>query len=335
MEVLRWQVSGSSANLHGTFTEVPIGVKAPTWLWIPTDNSTVNGLPVGLERYTGEQSFDLVVANVSSSISSDAIPLPWGGTAGPITLSTGLNDFLVPRSQFLVSPFGQAILLGKGTSYSASSNPPLLDTSEQSLISGFSGSNYMVDLGAYWQNRAIASSPGNITPSTESGTPRLLNGNQQNPLVVEVMAATGAASGNSGGTPTTPGLYNSSDTPPALQAIITLNVTSTDTLDLMLAGLMDNTTGGINGTLQSVTYQLPFLGLGRTVVNAISNFTLPSDGLYAAPTEQLPGPERPLGKLLECGFFCPHDCYGCNRLSRGRSMERGSGRIHLPQPALV
>ena len=125
----RWKSSGAGfrilANLHGTFTEVPIGVKAPTWLWIPTDNSTVNGLPVGLEQYTGEQSFNLVVANVSSSITPTTPSHSLGEVRrAPITLSTGLNDFLVPRSQLLVSPFGQAILLGKGGTLQRSIESP-------------------------------------------------------------------------------------------------------------------------------------------------------------------------------------------------------------------
>jgi hypothetical protein len=56
----------------------------------------------------------------------------------------------------------------------------------------------------------------------------------------------------------------------------------TPTLDLLLAALIDNTTGGanaVNGTLESVTYQIGFLGLNAAVVNAISNATEPIDGL--------------------------------------------------------
>jgi len=160
-------------------------VKAPTWLWLPDDNSTVSALPVGLQRYVGEQSFDLVVVNVSSSssMSSDPIPLPWGGTATHLTLSPGMNDFLIPREQFLDSPFGQAIFLGKSTGYNASQgNPPLIRASEKAYLTPFDGANLMVDLGAYWQNRAILSgTEGNITPATETGTSEYLNGNTSQP----------------------------------------------------------------------------------------------------------------------------------------------------------
>jgi hypothetical protein len=275
-------VSGSAANLHGTMKVVPIGVKAPTWLWVPTDNSTVNGLPVGLERYTGEQAFDLVAVNVSSPVSSDPVPLPWGGTAAAVQLSKGLNNILIPREQFMDSPLGQAILLGQNTSYNTSMGaPPLVGSAEQNLISRFSGSNWMVDLGAYWQNRAISSGPGNITGSSEGGTPV---GNKSE---LQVMAATSASRNNSGGIPSAPSLYNTSDAPAAVQAIVTLNITSNATLDLLLAGLFDNVSGGVNGSFQSITYQVPFLGLDRVVGNALANATWASDGLYGAPTSRI------------------------------------------------
>ncbi|MGB6442415.1 MAG: hypothetical protein WBF81_03870, partial [Thermoplasmata archaeon] len=291
------RVSGSGSvgrsTLFGVLQEVPMGTKAPTWLWVPTDNGTVNGLPVGLQRYTGEQSFDLVVVNVSSSVTSDAIPLPWGGTASGMTLSAGMNDILVPREQFLYSPLGQAIFLGKSTRYNASNGaPPLVGSSEQGYLTGFDGANLMVDLGAYWQNRAIDTNDGTITPSTESGTP------SGNPLEVQVMAATSATDANTGGLPSDPALYSTVGDPSALQSIVTLNVTSTATLDLLLAGLFDNTTGGpnaVNGTFESMTYQVGFLGLNPTVVNAIPNATEPSDGLYGAPASHFPPPPPPSG----------------------------------------
>jgi hypothetical protein len=204
-----------------------------------------------------------------------------------------MNDFLVPREQFLYSPLGQAIFLGKNTSYNASAGaPPLVGSTEQGYLTGFDGSNLMVDLGAYWQNRAITSGPGNITGSTETGTPA------GNPLEVQVMAASSATSDNTGGLPSNPALYSTVGDPSALQSIITLNITSTPTLDLLLAALIDNTTGGayaVNGTLESVTYQVGFLGLNAAVVNAISNATEPNDGLYGAPASHFPPPPPPSG----------------------------------------
>ncbi len=279
-------LEGVCESLTGVFQEVPKGIKAPTWLWVPTDNATVNGLSIGLERYTGEQSFDLVVVNVSSSdlpLTSDPTPLPWGGTASAITLSAGMNDFLVPRGQFLDSPFGQAIFLGNNTSFNASRSLAMVGSSEQGYITGFSGSNPMVDLGAYWQNRAIA-------PGTPAG----------NSLEVQVMAASSATGANTGGLPSDPALYATVGDPSALQSILTMNISSTNStmLDLLLAALLDNTTGGsnaVNGTLKSITYEVGILGLNPTVVNALSNATEPNDGLYAAPASQFPPPPSPSG----------------------------------------
>ena len=60
---------------------------------------------------------------------------------------------------------------------------------------------------------------------------------------------------------------------------------------VLSGGTLDNTTGGpyaVNGTLEAVTYQVGFLGLNGAVVNAISNATDPSDGLWGPPTAVAP-----------------------------------------------
>ncbi len=301
-------------QISGKIQPVWTGYKVPTWLWLPDDNSTGNGLPAGLERYTGEQSFDLVVVNSSSAISSQPIPLPWGGDASyPVSLSPGLNDFLIPREQFFVSPFGQAVLLGKATAYNSSNPyPALVGTSGRGVISHFGGANWMVDLGAYWQNRAInTGTTGNITPSTETGT------SATSYLSVQVMAATQTLWNNTGGIATVSGLYNTSDLPPAVQSVVTLNVTNQTNLDLLIAALYDNTTGGasaVNGTFQSITFTSESLNLLPSVLSAIPNIAVVGDGLYGAPLSVPPPPpssawgnfwnavtsvvETPLGAIL-------------------------------------
>jgi len=277
-------------QIYGNITPEWTGNKVPTWLWLPDDNSTVNGLPAGLERYTGEQSFDLVVVNSSSAITSQPVPLPWGGDAvSPIALAPGLNDFLIPREQFLVSPFGQAVLLGKATAYNSSNPyPVLVGTSGRGVISHFGGTNWMIDLGAYWQNRAInTGTTGNITPSTESGT------SATSYLNVQVMAATQTQWNNTGGVATVSGLYNTSDLPPAVQSIVTLNVTNQTNLDLLIAALYDNTTGGssaVNGTFQSITFASESLNLLPSVLSAMPNIAVVGDGLYGAPVSVPPPP---------------------------------------------
>ncbi len=286
------QNSYSDANISGNFQEVPLEVKAPTWLWLPDTNSTTNGLPLGLERYTGEQSFALVAVDASSSYASDPIPLPWGGDAPALTLSPGMNSFLIPREQFLASPFGQAILLGRNTSYNSTSGAaPLLGPAEQSLISGFGSTNPMVNLGAYWQNRAIANtSAGPLLSTAESGTPLVVN-SQYNPLVVQVLGAPNATASNTGGLPSNPSVYTSVGDPSAIQAIVTLNVTNVSALDLLLAALLDNTTGGpnaVNGTFQPVASYLPSLGLEPVVLDALANRVYASKGLFGPPSTPLP-----------------------------------------------
>ena len=59
--------------------------------------------------------------------------------------------------------------------------------------------------------------------------------------------------------------------------------TRTATLDLLLAGLLDNASGGVNGTFQSVTDQVGFLRLSPTVVHALANSVIPSQGFYGPP----------------------------------------------------
>ena len=287
-----------NGSLSLTIQAVPVGVKTSTYLWLPDGNSTVNGLPAGLERYTGEQAFDLVLVNSSSTITSDSVLTPWGGSY-QVTLQSGLNNLLFPREQFLDSPLGQAIFLGQTTSYSSTAGaPPLVGANEQSLIDGFGGANWMVDLGAYWQNRVIASGPGTITGATEGGTPSISN------YQLQVAAATTPAANNTGGLPSNPTLYNASDAPAALQSIVTLNVTSTDNLDLLLAGLLDNTTGGVNGTFQGVTTQVASLGLPPSVTFALANVTISTQGLYGPPLNNQPPPPPPPPSSSLWGDFC-------------------------------
>ncbi|MHB8352418.1 MAG: hypothetical protein ACYDFT_07025 [Thermoplasmata archaeon] len=111
------------------------------------------------------------------------------------------------------------------------------------------------------------------------------------PVEVNVMAAPSASSANTGGLPSDPSLYSTVGDPSALQSIVTLNITNASELNLLLAGLIDNTTGGpnsVNGTLESITYQVGSLGLNTAVVNALGNQIAPSDGLYKAPASSFP-----------------------------------------------
>jgi hypothetical protein len=287
--------SSSGASVSFTLQTVSVGIKVPTYLWLPTNNGTLNNLPWGLKRYTGEQAFDLLdLYNPTSG------PLTLNGIAYAqnssdqytISLATGFTNLLVPRSQFMYSPLGQASLLGKVAQYTDNSAYPPLLSAVWNSISGFSSSP-MTALACYWQNRAIASSTGEISgcnSQLETGTPISSNEN------LEVVAETAASGANTGGLPSVSAIENVSDEGAALQAMITVNVTTTTELDLLLAGLMDNVTGGYNGTLLSVTNQVDQLGLNPVVTDAMVNLTLSSSGLFGAP--QSSSPPAPTSGLL-------------------------------------
>ena len=87
---------------------------------------------------------------------------------------------------------------------------------------------------------------------------------------------------------------------PALQAVITLNLSSNSNLTYLLAALLDNNTVGtngelgVNGSFEAVTYQLPSLGLSGTVMGALANAIAESDGLNGTPvSEAVPPPPPP------------------------------------------
>lgn len=298
--VRSFSYSGTNASLSFTLSVVPSGVKTNTLLWLPTDNSTLNNLPWGLKRYTGEQAFDLIVVNqtTSSTITSDLVPYAQNASDQyQLNLTPGLNNVLIPRGQFLYSVLGQAILLGTGTSWAnASALPPLLGSAENSTIN-YGSSNPLMNLACYWQNRAINNTTGSVAPicmhnstnglTSETGT-RL--GSQHGIVVVADTAASGA---DVGGVPGSPSLESPSQAGAALQAVLTLNVSAQAGLDLLLAGLLDNTTGGLNGTFLSVANEAPSLGLNPVVARELANATQASSGLFGIPWGILPPPPPP------------------------------------------
>ncbi|MGA7862077.1 MAG: ECF transporter S component [Thermoplasmata archaeon] len=297
---LTYPKSTGSGSTHGQLSFkvswVRTGLKTPTYMWLPSNNGTTNGLPLGLERYTGEQAFDLVVVNVSANLPLSGVPYPWSASPGyTVSLSQGLNNFLVPREQFLNSTFGEAILRGVSPPYATGANPPLIvnATSAWSSLHALGGSNLMTDLASYWQNRAIWNSVGAINSATEKGTP------DKSSQSIHAMAVDGAKppANNTGGNPGDPTLENTSMAGAALQAVLTLNITNTTQLQLLLAGLVDNTTGGVNGTFQLVTLQVPFLGLDSPVVGALANQAVAGQGLYGTPKSAIPSQTSPSSGL--------------------------------------
>lgn len=291
--------SGSCSGGHGVvtesvfgFSEVPAGLKAPTWIWLPRTNGTLSSLPWGLKRYTGEQSFDLVTVNnvASIAITSDGIPLPWGGISRPITLNPGLNQFLVPRGQLMYSAFGQAVLAGHTVQNSTLADGPLLLGNQSGTIVNSGGPADLAQIECYWQNRAVGSAPslcGGGFTGTQSNTT----------LAVSVVSAPACTTKNCGGVPGGAGLENASLSGAAIQNVIPVNLTATNgrqQLDTLLAALLVNiTASGVNGTFQAITEQLPSMGLGSAVTAGLANASVANDGDFAAPVSHALPPPQP------------------------------------------
>lgn len=285
---------------------VASGVKTQTFLWVPSDNSTLSSLPLGLQRYTGEQDFMVVTADVAAGAAGAvSVPHPWGASGFvsnyDVSVSSGLVSFVVPRGQFMTSPFGQAVM-GDSLAQYPSSNPPPLPIVGGTLA-GMGG------LECYWQDRAVAPgafSPswnpvdltqrcldsGNGMPGTTAGTPESVK------LVAD---KSGCIAGNCGGVPLDPAL-EANDPAPALQALVMLNISSAVELDDLLAALLDNATGGLNGTFQDLTPFLPSLGLNPAVMAALPNVAVVNGGIFGIPVSLVQPPPPPPPSCS--GFGC-------------------------------
>jgi len=291
------------SHLVVNLSAVSVGQKDPTYLMVPTGNGTVRNLPGGALQYIGEQSFDAVIVNVTSPtpVRSDNIPVPWTGSAYSITLAPGPNTILVPRSLFLNSTFGYSLLRDMMTpqlNKSLWSPAPLMGTIQDEAMQGLLGSIGNTTLGilsCYWQDRALPTIASPPLSGALCRYPWESGVSLNSPNLVNVFADGGVAqSVNGGGLPSNPTLENASNAGPALQDVITLNLTNSTTgngynlgptpsLDLVLAGLLDNFTGGVNGTIVNVTSSLGVLGLDSAVLAAIPNSSVVSSGLYGPP----------------------------------------------------
>lgn len=271
-----------------------------------------------------EQDFFLVVANVTQypgtytssapNLASDPVPTPWGSSYSlniplqpPLVggqPESAVVNFLIPRSQFLNSPLGQAVMLGHPAQGASGSGPLLTDISSLTL------GTTQASLDCYWQALAVTSDP----TLCGAGTPGTPTGHFSTVTVVgdQETCTPGSASSNcaAGGVPSNPSL-EAANSAPSLQAVLTLNlsfvneqpgaaVSTSVYLDALIAGLMDNATGGINGTLVDETRNLSFLGLSPVVMKALANVTQVSTGVFGAPTSVAsPPPPSPCS-----GFGC-------------------------------
>jgi hypothetical protein len=265
------------AGLAFQWQAVDTYAKSPTWIYIPSDNSTLSTLPSGLQRYTGEQNFiELVVNDTAAMNDSPSIPgLPYSNTTNAsygFSLSPGLNNILVPRSAFMSSPLGQSVL-------NLSS-----DTAPDLLINATTANSWLQQAwlddgnGATWFDRVTGAA--DINNSYSAGSPGY----------IKVIANTTTVSTNNpslaGGVPSNPFLergYSSL----AIQAILAANESTASDVESLLAGLLLNsTTGNFTGWLLNATTELPALGLLPAVMAGLANATYVNDGGYGAPTSR-------------------------------------------------
>lgn len=275
---------------YGDWYVVGAGVKAHTLLFDPPTNGTLSNEPWGLKHYTGEQSFDLLVVNdttTGQNLYSEQLVDPWGNSYS-VFLAPGLNNLLVPRGQFLNSSFGSGVLLGTTlTQKYATTAPALLGSSELSTISPMGGSTDLEDLACYWQNFAISSNSGALCTG-ESGT---TTGSSSSIRIVENDGS--CSSTNCGGVPSDPRAENGSTEGAALQTVGMLNLSTQTQLDLLVAALLDNNSGKVNGSFLDISSQVGSMGFAKPILAALANLTQSSDGLYGSPTSVVPPPPPP------------------------------------------
>jgi IPT/TIG domain-containing protein len=265
------QTSGSN-NLHLTYQAIAVYAKAPTYILVPKDNSSLSNLPLGLKRYTAEQNFVLIVVNATGTTSYDrsvsgvSYPLSNGTTSTgtySVTLQPGLNNFLVPRALFLSTPFGQDVLNATittiqnitGTLGNTGIDQYYNATQWLARVTygGHNGFNYTGGSG-------YVSIYSNTSSQSCSSRPSLCGGVTANPKL---------EAGNQS---------------LAIQAILTLNLSSHGAIADLLAGLVLNQSGNFSAWLMGATQYLPSLGIAPNVLGALANSVQPNAGAYPAPT---------------------------------------------------
>ncbi len=261
-----------SNYIHASYQAVTVYAKAPTYVLVPKDNSSLSSLPLGLKRYTAEQNFVLIVVNDTSSdpgqrtVAGIPYPLANGTTSTgtySVTLQQGLNNFLVPRALFLQTPFGQDALNATIT--------PVQN------ITGPLG-NTVIDQyynGSQWLARATDGGHNGFNYTGTSGYIDIYsNSSSQN--------CTGHLS-LCGGVPANSNLEAGHQSL-AIQAILTLNLSSYGAIADLLAGLTLNRTGNFTSWLFGATQFFPSLGISPNVAVALANSVQSNAGAYPAPT---------------------------------------------------
>ncbi len=287
-------VTGASYMLAFHHQVLPVQAKAPTWIYIPSDDSTLSSLPNGLQRYTGEQNFVELVINDTAgpSYSPYVAGIPYSDNLSDGTYAFGLapelNYILVPRSVFLSSPLGESILNlssnvtggGGGNPGDPSDSAPDIPIDPTAANAVFQDQWAEESNGGYWFDCLTDAS--DCSASVGS---------------IELAASTSSVSTTNtsleGGVPADPSLEQNYSTL-AIQAIYAFNESDPNEVEGLLAGLLLNTTGNFTGWLLNATGELDTLGLLPSVMAGLANATYTNDGGYGPPTSSATAPKAPL-----------------------------------------
>jgi hypothetical protein len=121
---------------------------------------------------------------------------------------------------------------------------------------------------------------------------------------------------------------------PAVQTVLTLNLTSDANLTYLLAALLDNNTTlpdgqlGVNGYFVDITNELPSLGLSSAVTGALANEVLSSGGFFGYPTSYAQPPPPPPPPQPTCsGFGCLWNTVSGAFVALGQTIAAGIAGI--------
>jgi hypothetical protein len=200
-------------------------------------------------------------------------------TAAVLTVEPGLNNLLVPRSIFLSSPLGQALLNDTNLSFEPTGG--------------------VTFNGTYWSARAVN------TTSNGPGDPNF----------IWVFAPSNLSESNAsvstatlGGVPGDPSLEAGMESQ-QVQSVIWANLSATQgsshglsgvtELRDLIGGLVLNSTGNLTYDLLNVTGALSTLELPANVLSALANYTAPNNGSYLAPQYDANATARQPGLFAE------------------------------------
>jgi hypothetical protein len=245
--------------------------RANTLLVTPPNNTTLSGLPWGVDRYIGEPDFDLLELDAPTKT---VVPgVEWAGTDRTynVTLAPGLNDLLVPRSVFVNSPLGQA----------------LLNNTNESVTPA--------------DGTGLTFHPTDWSSRSQAGPADSVNSSNVSVFSTTNQSRNGSTSLAFGGVPGAP-LDELGNESRELQAVLWVsllaggygNLTSpVEQATDLFGGLLLNATGNVTGNLLNITDVVPSLGLPTNVRFALAQASLRNDGGYGAPAYHPPAPSPP------------------------------------------